>query len=128
MVHPGTGGAGGAAEAKGKEGDPGKKGGDARATGGKGADNKKKLSVFGTVAGTSNVEFGDAVGGEGGPATAEGGKGGDANECGMTGGALDASCNSFPPSCVRLCSSSITTVVNLSQHTLHVPDPLEITY
>ncbi len=85
-IHPGRGGAGGGATAKGKVGDPGEKGGDANATGGKGSDNKKKLSVSGTVAGTSNVQFGDAVGGFGGFASAEGGAGGDADKCGMKGG------------------------------------------
>jgi len=87
IIHPGDGGAGGSAIAKGKEGDPGQKGGDASAIGGKGADNKKRLNVSGTVAGTGNVQFGDAVGGVGGSALAEGGKGGDADTCGETGGA-----------------------------------------
>tara|TARA_B100000508_G_scaffold74109_2_gene57708 strand:+ start:2970 stop:4997 length:2028 start_codon:yes stop_codon:yes gene_type:complete len=86
IVHPGNGGGGGGATAKGKVGEPGEKGGDARATGGKGADNKKKLTVAGTVAGTSNVQFGDAVGGYGGSALAEGGAGGDAEKCGQFGG------------------------------------------
>jgi len=86
IVHPGNGGGGGGATAQGKVGEPGEKGGDARATGGKGADNKKKLTVAGTVAGTSNVQFGDAVGGYGGSALAEGGAGGDAEKCGQFGG------------------------------------------
>ncbi|MEM9336827.1 MAG: hypothetical protein AAGA35_03160 [Patescibacteria group bacterium] len=85
MIHPGNGGAGGGAEAKGKDGEADEKGGNANATGGKGAHIKKKLSVSGVVAGTSNVQFGDAVGGLGGQALAEGGKGGDASECGMEG-------------------------------------------
>ncbi len=86
IIHPGWGGAGGSATAKGKVGEPSEKGGDANATGGEGSDNKKKLTVSGTVAGTSNVQFGDAVGGLGGTAIAEGGAGGDADTCGVAGG------------------------------------------
>ena len=86
LVHPGNGGAGGGASAIGKIGKPGEKGGDADATGGDGSDNKKKLTVGGTVAGTGNVQFGDAVGGSGGYGYSEGGAGGAAEKCGETGG------------------------------------------
>lgn len=85
IVHPGNGGSGGNATAKGKGGDRDEKGGSAQAIGGKGRDNKKKLFIDGSVAGTNYVQFVDAIAGNGGTAIAEGGKGGDASECGKTG-------------------------------------------
>lgn len=87
LIFPGDGGVGGGATALGKDGDAGEDGRDANATGGDGADNKKSLSVRGTVAGTGNVKVGDIVGGFGGPASAEPGNGGDGKECGQEGGA-----------------------------------------
>lgn len=85
-INPGTSGFGGGATAHGKDGGPGEDGGDARATGGRGADNKKRLSVQGTIAGTSNVEVGDLVAGAGGFASANPGTGGDGEGCGDKGG------------------------------------------
>ena len=79
-VYPGKGGAGGAATAFGKLGEDGcagEKGGDATATGGKGGDNKKVLTVSGTVAGTENITIHEVVGGDGGIGTANGGAGGN---------------------------------------------------
>jgi len=87
VIHPGNGGNGGGATAKGKDGDPAKKGGDAIAKGGNGAHNKKALSVAGSVAGTNNVQVGDVVGGLGGGVSAEPGNGGDGTKCAEAGGA-----------------------------------------
>lgn len=86
IVNPGKGGNGGQAIAHGKDGGPSEKGGDATATGGKGADNNKQLGIAGTVAGTENVQIGSLIGGDGGNATANPGKGGDGQGCGKVGG------------------------------------------
>lgn len=87
VVVPGRGGNGGEATAYGKDGQgPGEKGGDATATGGRGADNKKALSIAGTVAGVANVQFASSYGGDGGDATADPGKGGDGKGCSSNGG------------------------------------------
>lgn len=85
-VFTGNGGAGGSARAYGKDGGPSEDGGDATATGGAGADNVKKLSIAGTVAGTANVTFDSVWGGVGGSAKAQPGKGGDGQGCGKNGG------------------------------------------
>jgi hypothetical protein len=80
-VYPGKGGDGGKAIAHGKDGDPGKGGGDAKAFGGDGVDNKKKLTILGSISGTSNVKFGSMYGGNGGNAFVNPGKGGNGLEC-----------------------------------------------
>lgn len=88
-VNPGAGGLGGKAIAHGKTGEsgcPGTKGGDAISRGGKGGDNKKGLKIIGTVAGTSNINIGNIVGGKGGNAISNGGTGGDGNACDCDGG------------------------------------------
>ncbi|MBI4092691.1 MAG: hypothetical protein HY420_02080 [Candidatus Kerfeldbacteria bacterium] len=109
-IFPGQGGEGGTATAHGKKGDDGcdgLKGGDATATGGKGGDNKKLLVVSGTVAGTSNIDIREMVGGQGGLGQALGGNGGDGigSECnGGDGGKAtatggkggDTNCSKFP--------------------------------
>ncbi|MBU1164695.1 hypothetical protein KKA15_03985 [Patescibacteria group bacterium] len=79
-VHPGQGGFGGVAAATGKsgvDGCPGEKGGDAKATGGEGGDNKKGLKVVGIVDGIANIEIKDIRAGDGGSAVANGGYGGN---------------------------------------------------
>lgn len=86
VINPGKGGAGGTATAYGKDGGPSEKGGDAIATGGKGADNKKQLAIVGDIAGTNNVQVGSVYGGDGGSAAAKPGKGGDGIGCGKPGG------------------------------------------
>lgn len=86
VIEPGKGGAGGNAIAHGRDGDPSQKGGDATATGGKGADNKKHLGIAGTVAGTDNVRIGSVTGGSGGNGTANPGQGGDGIGCNSKGG------------------------------------------
>jgi hypothetical protein len=65
-LKPGKSGNGGVATARGKDGGPGEKGGDANAYGGKGKDNNKELSVKGTVDGTSNIIIDELAGGNGG--------------------------------------------------------------
>ncbi len=85
-VNPGRGGDGGSAIAFGRDGGPTEKGGDARAVAGVGADNKKQLSIVGTIAGTGNVQFGSMIGGTGGNTSANPGKGGDGNGCKSNGG------------------------------------------
>ncbi len=86
IIEPGKGGRGGDAVAHGKDVGPSQKGGDATASGGKGADNNKKLGISGTVAGTEHVQIGSVVGGPGGDATANPGKGGDGLGCASPGG------------------------------------------
>lgn len=86
VVNPGYGGAGGNATAHGKNGGASEDGGDASATAGAGADNKKSLSITGTVGGSSNIQITDIVGGEGGWASANPGTGGDGLSCGDKGG------------------------------------------
>ncbi|MBI4262450.1 hypothetical protein HY624_02910 [Candidatus Uhrbacteria bacterium] len=79
-IFPGAGGKGGDAQAFGANGDRkchGTRGGSAEATGGKGADNKKELRVYGSVQGTSNIYIGPLIGGNGGEAYAKAGNGGD---------------------------------------------------
>ena len=81
-INPGRGGQGGAATANGKDGVDGcppKPGGSATATAGKGADNKRNLTVR-NVTGVGNVTIGDLSAGDGGVATANAGLGGD-NTC-----------------------------------------------
>ncbi|OHA46394.1 MAG: hypothetical protein A3A80_03475 [Candidatus Terrybacteria bacterium RIFCSPLOWO2_01_FULL_44_24] len=88
-IHPGKGGKGGQATAKGKDGVdscPGKKGGDATSTGGEGGDNKKELDVQGGVSGTENINIGEVIGGEGGLAVTQPGKGGNGTGCKCDGG------------------------------------------
>ncbi len=85
-VKPGKSGNGGQATARGKDGGPGEKGGNANAYGGKGKDNNKNLSVAGVVDGLSNVIIDELSGGNGGNAIAESGNGGDNTGCGKNGG------------------------------------------
>jgi hypothetical protein len=88
-IHPGTGGNGGEANAYAKDGEngcAGKKGGDAVATGGNGGDNKKELSITGTVGGTENITIDEILGGIGGEAHAFPGKGGNGTGCKCDGG------------------------------------------
>ena len=88
-IFPGRGGNGGSATANGKDGEagcPGKKGGDATATGGNGGPNRKELWAIGSVTGLSNVTVGEVNGGAGGPATANPGKGGNGTGCNCGGG------------------------------------------
>lgn len=88
-IYPGPGGPGGAANAFGKvgaDGCAGEKGGAATATGGKGGDNNKVLTVSGSVAGTENITIHEVVGGAGGNGTAIGGKGGNGTGPGCAGG------------------------------------------
>lgn len=85
-IIPGKGGNGGEALAFGKDGELGEVGGDAKATGGNGADNNKKLSVEGNVIGTDNITVDELFGGNGGGATASGGLGGNNVGCGNYGG------------------------------------------
>lgn len=108
-IYPGAGGTGGEATAhgkNGKDGCAGEKGGDATATGGKGGDNKKLLTVTGTVTGTDNITVHEMYGGKGGAANADGGKGGNGTGPGCAGGpggkatatagnGGDTSCNKF---------------------------------
>lgn len=86
LINPGIGGAGGGATAKGKDGGPSEDGGDATAIGGRGAENKKVLSVAGTVSGMASVEVGDLIGGDGGSTLTEPGTGGNGAGCGKNGG------------------------------------------
>lgn len=89
-IIPGRGGSGGDATAYGKDGKdacPGEKGGDATATAGRGADNKKELAALGAVSGVENVTVDAVEAGVGGSATAEPGKGGNGNACKCAGGA-----------------------------------------
>jgi len=86
-INPGKSGDGGEAVAFGKVGDPGAKGGDAKATGGTAGDNNKELAVSGTVTGLGNVSIGKIEAGMGGHAYAGGGDGGAGDGCGKNGGA-----------------------------------------
>ncbi|GEM_PF-3167428 len=88
---PGHGGAGGTAQAWGKNGEdgcPAEDGADAFATGGNGGNVPRwGVSTRGAVNGTGNVNLGTAEGGAGGEATAWGGWGGNDTCCpGATGG------------------------------------------
>lgn len=88
-IVPGRGGFGGSAIAHGKDGEsacPGKKGGDAIATGGDGGKNKKELAAAGAVQGIGNVTIDPVVGGYGGSAKANPGKGGNGSACKCAGG------------------------------------------
>ncbi|HXV27097.1 MAG TPA: hypothetical protein VD862_03705 [Candidatus Paceibacterota bacterium] len=85
-INPGKGGEGGFALALGRDGGPSEKGGDATATGGAGAENRKRLSQQGTVNGVANVQVGSVVGGKGGDADALPGTGGAGVGCGNKGG------------------------------------------
>ena len=86
LINPGIGGAGGGAWAKGKDGVKAEDGGDATATAGLGAHNKKQLKAAGNISGTANVTVGDLIAGAGGSALAEPGKGGDGDGCTVAGG------------------------------------------
>lgn len=86
MITPGRGGEGGMSKAFGKDGGPKEKGGDATSNAGDGGNNNKTLNVGGVVSGTENVQFGSAIGGNGGNAIAMPGKGGDGEKCGEKGG------------------------------------------
>lgn len=89
-ITPGVGGIGGNAIANGKDGVdgcPGTKGGDARATGGKGGNNKKELAATGAVDGIKNITIDRIDGGWGGEATARPGNGGNGSSCKCRGGA-----------------------------------------
>jgi len=81
VVHPGEGGDGGDALAFGRNGSAGEDGGDAEALGGDGADNKKRLRIMGTIAGTDNIQIDSMLGGNGGMARAVPGNGGNGEEC-----------------------------------------------
>jgi len=85
-IIPGKSGNGGNATAFGKDGDQGKDGGDANATGGAGGDNNKKLAIEGNVVGTDNITVDELFGGNGGKAVADSGWGGDNAGCGNDGG------------------------------------------
>jgi len=85
-IFPGMGGNGGDTKAFGKEGGPSENGGDANAKAGNGGKNNKSLSIQGAVAGTENISFGSAVGGNGGNSIASPGRGGDGQKCGEKGG------------------------------------------
>lgn len=88
-IFPGTDGDGGEAVAHGKTGEvgcPGKKGGDATATGGAGSDALKKLSARGNVRGIDNISVASVDAGDGGDATANPGNGGNGTTCGCAGG------------------------------------------
>ncbi len=88
-IIPGSGGGGGEATAQGKDGVngcPGKKGGDATATGGNGGKNKKELAADGAVAGISNVTIDRVDGGIGGLARVKPGVGGSGTGCNCAGG------------------------------------------
>ena len=81
-INPGNGGGGGDATANaldGVDGCPPTPGGNATATGGKGADKKKVLTTR-NVGGIGNIAIGAMTAGSGGKATANGGVGGD-NTC-----------------------------------------------
>ncbi|KKU48917.1 hypothetical protein A2936_03900 [Candidatus Uhrbacteria bacterium RIFCSPLOWO2_01_FULL_47_25] len=108
-IYPGKGGNGGKAIAHGRTGEngcPGRNGGDATATGGRGGDNKKLLVISGTVNGRDNITIHEMVAGKGADADATGGNGGDGTgpKCnGGNGGKStatggkggDASCSKF---------------------------------
>ncbi|MFQ5463846.1 MAG: hypothetical protein ACE5E5_14620, partial [Phycisphaerae bacterium] len=85
IINPGRGGNGGSATvtkgAAGAAGCPGDTGASSEATGGKGADNKKRLKVRGNVTGVGNISIGPLTGGAGGPATADACDGGDGLAC-----------------------------------------------
>ena len=85
-INPGDGGKGGDATAHGKDGGPTEDGGNASSTAGNGANNKKQLSVSGSVGGTNNVAVGSINGGVGGVATANPGTGGNGEKCKQDGG------------------------------------------
>lgn len=74
-IEPGRGGHGGNAVATGQDGC------DVEATGGDGANVRKRLHVRGNVQGIDNIEIGDQDGGNGGRATATAGDGADGEEC-----------------------------------------------
>lgn len=84
LITPGRGGHGGEAVATSyaaADGCPGEDGCDVTATGGKGADNQKRLSARGTVSGLANITIGQVSAGYGGDATATGGYAGSGAEC-----------------------------------------------
>lgn len=88
-LYPGKGGDGGKAIAYGKngaDGNPGKKGADAGARGGKGADNKRTLKATGDVRGLEKIFVGPMIAGDGGEAIVNPGKGGNGNVCDAKGG------------------------------------------
>ena len=109
-IYPGRGGDGGKAIAHGRTGEngcPGRNGGDATATGGRGGDNKKLLVISSTINGRDNITIHEMTAGNGADADVNGGKGGDgtgpkcnggnggkATATGGKGG--DASCSKFP--------------------------------
>ena len=85
-INPGSGGKGGDATVTGgpagADGCPeGIAGQDASATGGAGADNKKRIYVRGNVTGKANIIIGPLSGGDGGAAEAEGCDGGNGLSC-----------------------------------------------
>ncbi|MBI3260969.1 hypothetical protein HYZ64_01180 [Candidatus Berkelbacteria bacterium] len=87
-IIPGKGGNGGHAKAfarRGKDGNPGKKGGGAEAHGGKGAPNEKTLSHR-DVQGIERVSVGSLIGGDGGDALAKPNHGGNGIPCDSKGG------------------------------------------
>ncbi len=92
-INPGRSGSGGAATvnlgAAGAAGCPGGAGDDATATGGNGADNRKRLFVRGNVMGLANIQFGPLAAGNGGNAIADACDGGNGTTCcdGGNGGA-----------------------------------------
>ncbi|MBU1921658.1 hypothetical protein KKD84_00335 [Patescibacteria group bacterium] len=86
IVNPGKSGAGGNAEAYGKDGGIGEDGGNATAVGGDAEDNIKTINAVGNVGGDGNVFIGDLHGGDGGDAIAIGGNGGPGTSCKTVGG------------------------------------------
>jgi len=85
VINPGAGGAGGDATVMagpaGAAGCPGEDGGDSSATGGAGADNRKRVFVRGNVNGVANISIGPLDGGAGGNGDATGCDGGDGTAC-----------------------------------------------
>jgi len=85
IINPGQSGSGGDATvtqgAAGAAGCPGAAGADATATGGTGADNRKRIFVRGNVTGLTNLTIGDLIAGDGGDATAEACDGGNGIAC-----------------------------------------------
>ncbi len=84
-LNPGTSGGGGDATvtkgAPGADGCPGEDGESGTATGGNGADNKKRIFARGNVSNLANLTIGDLVAGNGGTATADACDGGDGFAC-----------------------------------------------
>ncbi len=114
-INPGKSGNGGDATvtkgAAGGAGCPGADGADGTATGGNGADNKKRIFVRGTVNGLANLTIGDLVAGDGGSATAEACDGGDGIACcnGGDGGAAEATGGKGGDASLNIGSLPITT-------------------